>query len=141
MSADENLHAGQAGPLPMGPDVFYRVHHQDAPFGPEHAASGLVDHAGRPVKGERSRRGYSTFQNPHELEHYLDEMGWTGRADFGERRVIAFRGRQVGRGANHEPLAIPHSAEPDESMTWDTFQQRLAHTDMPHLRLAPGGGQ
>lgn len=112
-------------PLPQSPDFFYRFHHKDAPFGPEHAQSYSL------TGGDEPQRGFSTFRSPHDLHHYLHAMDWVDapeEVDFHDRHVIGFHGHQVGHGIDHEPLAVPHENHPDLKISWNEFQNRLPHT-------------
>ena len=125
-------------PLPIAHDTFYRTHHRDAPFGPEHASSSPITATSAPL-----RSGYSAFRSPHELRRYMIEFGWVGdlRVSWDDRIVYQFSGAEIGRGADDEPLVMPHSSVPDEVLTWDGFQHRLACTPVPdsapEFRLRP----
>lgn len=135
MSAQGNLDQQQFKPLPMEDDLFYRAHPKDASFGPERASSTILGDSA----GESTKHGYSTFQNPWQLDHYMHEMNWyaSPEHDPSTRTVIAFRGDRVGTGANGEPLAMPRSGKPEVVMPWDEFQKRLDITPEYHLPLLP----
>lgn len=124
--------SAQANPLPGDDDsqvrgeIYWRTHHKDAPFGPEHADSydtgGSVDD---PVSD-----GYSCFHNPHDLHRYVHDMDWVGspEVDWNERRVYGFRGVHHGRGMDGEDLVIPLKDKPEHNMAWSTFARRLKGT-------------
>jgi 2'-5' RNA ligase len=117
--------AGEGEPLDNSGKMYYRFHHRDAPFGSEHAQSqGGVD---------APQEGFSSFSNPHDLHHYLKKMDWLDpesahEVDFDKRDVIGFRGKEVGKGIDGEPLVVPHSDKPDVKMDYPTFHQRLKVT-------------
>lgn len=126
-------------PLPTGDDFFYRFHHKDTPFGPQHARSYGMHGDDEPQKG------YSSFRSPHDLHHYLHAMDWVDEPEevgFRDRHVIGFRGTQVGQGLDKEPLAVPRGHEPDLKIGWDEFQRRLPATpghaqwDVGHAKRA-----
>lgn len=105
--------------LPVEPGLYYRFHHKDAPFGPEHASSTNL-HVPEGAQYDRYRQpkpGYSAFWHPEHLSQYLSDMGWDEADDAKDRRVIAFRGKPIGEGADGEPLVMPHSDKIERSMS------------------------
>jgi 8-oxo-dGTP diphosphatase len=122
------LEASGAGSLPVEDGLYYRTHHKDAPFGPEHASTRNIGEPPSPemAKYWEPKSGYSAFWSPHHLSQYHDEMGWSG--DMQDRRVLAFRGTPVGEGADGEPRVMPHGDKPESSMSWRQFQKRLEVT-------------
>ena len=125
-------------PLPIEDGVFYRTHHRNAQFGPEYARSSPVTATSAP-----ERPGYSCFRNPHELGRYMIEMGWIGDplVDWDQHAVYRFRGAEIGRGADNEPLAMPLTSTPDEVMTWNEFQQRLGATLIQMMPRSSGASR
>jgi 8-oxo-dGTP diphosphatase len=129
--AGRRMAVASSKPLRMEDGLYYRTHHKDAPFGPEHATTKPIGDAPSPgmEKYWKLKSGYSAFWSPHHLHQYHEEMGWSGGdSDIRDRRVIAFRGTPVGEGSDGEPRVMPHSSEPEESMSWSHFQKRLNAT-------------
>lgn len=119
--------------LPVEAGLYYRLHPEAAPFGPEHASSTPLvpeellqnpDWIGHSRGFAEPKPGYSAFWNPHHLEAYIREMGWESEG----RRVIAFRGEPVGQGWDGEPLVMPHSAKIEAEIGWEQFCDRLEVT-------------
>jgi hypothetical protein len=121
--------------------LWYRIHPADA----LDLDQGLA--RSRPLYGREGigQAGLSAFAWPHHLYAYVCAMDWGGRDwlidaedGSGGRRVIAFHGREVGRGEDDEPLVRP---EPGASccgcalhghMAWSTFVRKLSGTPRPH---------
>jgi hypothetical protein len=125
--------------LPTARGMWYRVHPADSLDLDQGRARSR--HIHDPGAGQS---GLSAFASPHDLYSYIQAVDWGGRDwlhgyDDGltARRVIAFHGREVGRGAEDEPLVRP---EPDGSccgrivhgqMAWSTFVRKLSGTPRP----------
>jgi 8-oxo-dGTP diphosphatase len=135
--------------LPVGRGIWYRLHDMTTPFDEAHARSRLVDST-RYVPGKdkgaaqvrTGLRGYSAFAHPSHLRDYLDEYGWTG--NFGdESRVLAFHGRQVGRGEDNEPLVIPAANHKccgrviHAEWPYEDFEQKAGEAAPPHPAAVP----
>lgn len=134
MAAGESLSGDQFKPLPMEEGLYYRSHPKGVPFGPKHAAtkpinepeqkgSGLSADTHARVFGEKP--GYSAFWNPHHVEQYHNEMGWSMKG----RKVVAFRGTPIGEGSDGEPRVMPADKKPEFSLSPKQFENRLGHTD------------
>ena len=103
--------------LPEGRGVFYRAHLKDAPLDEAHARSRPIGPDSGSVHETVGQRGYSAFASPHHLSIYMDAQGWhrpeyhrsADPMNFAGREVIAFHGREVGRGADKEPLVVPEA--------------------------------
>jgi hypothetical protein len=127
--------AGYEG-LPVQRGLWWRMHHQDAPLSPGQAASKTTAALYKDCAG---LRGYSAFANPHQLRDYLQDLTWVGSAEVGwdERTVLAFHGKEVGRGEDGEPLVVPHWDQSccgqtvHAQMPWEEFTARLEHTLLP----------
>lgn len=121
--------------LPTGRGVYYRMHLRGTPLDQEHAAS-------RPVGGwnykltpqqKAGLRGYSAFDNPHHLHRYMaGDGGWEEASpDWDERDVIAFHGKQSGRGHDNELLVVPEASPAccgrviHSQMPWEEFTAKL----------------
>lgn len=132
-----------AGGLRIARGLWYRLHRSDQlDLDPGRARSRPLDHGGP------GQAGLSAFARPHHLLHYATELTWGSRRetpylpeDRGVlRRVVAFHGREIGRGDDDEPLVRP---EPDSSccgrivhehMAWSTFVRKLSDTPKPSAR-------
>jgi 8-oxo-dGTP pyrophosphatase MutT (NUDIX family)/mRNA-degrading endonuclease RelE of RelBE toxin-antitoxin system/2'-5' RNA ligase len=119
--------ARRDGPLPIEDGLYYRSHPTDAPFGRGHA---ITKNIGEPPSPEMAKYwepkpGYSAFWNPHHIDQYHDEMGW----DFKKRKIVAFRGKPIGEGADGEPRVMPDSDKPEFTMTPAEFHRRLDVTE------------
>jgi hypothetical protein len=130
--------------------LWYRVH----PAGALDLDQGLA--RSRSLHGREGigQAGLSAFAWPHHLYAYVCEMDWGGRDwlidaedGSGGRRVIAFHGKEVGRGADDEPLARPES---DASccgrvlhgqMAWSTFVRKLSDTPGPPAKWSLNGAR
>jgi GNAT superfamily N-acetyltransferase len=130
--------------LPLRRGLWYRVH----PAGSLDLDQGKARSRPRPGIGQS---GLSAFASPHDLYDYIREMDWGGRGwlhghDDGvtPRRVIAFHGREIGRGAKDEPLVRPDTDMGccglvlHGDMAWSTFTRRLSDTPRPQARWDPG---
>jgi hypothetical protein len=113
----------------------------------------------RPVDDPRpGQSGLSAFASPHHLFSYIKEMDWGGRDwlhayDDGitPRRVVAFHGREIGRGADDEPLIRPEADHSccgrtvHKQLAWSTFVRNLSGTPRPRaewsLESAQQSGQ
>jgi len=117
-------------PLRMEPGLYYRSHSRSAPFGPEHASTKNIGEAPHPdlAKYFEPKKGYSAFWDPHHVQQYHQEMGWDDPAEKKQSKIIAFRGTPVGEGGDGEPRVVPHSSKPEESMSWQHFEDRLEVT-------------
>lgn len=138
--------SGSAPGLPVARGLWYRVHPADNLDLDQGKARSLSIHTG--LVGQS---GLSAFASPHHLYSYLRDVGWGGRDwlhgyDDGEtsRRVIAFHGREIGRGAEDEPLVRP---EPDDGccgqvlhghIAWSTFVRKLSRTPRPSAEWTIG---
>lgn len=131
-----------SGQLPTARGLWYRVHPAESlDLDQGKARSSPVDAPGI------GQAGLSAFTFPHHLYSYLCEMGWGGRDwlhgyddGFTRRRVVAFHGREIGRGEDDEPLVRPE-ANPGccgravhSHMAWSTFVRRLSGTPKPPIR-------
>lgn len=140
-------------PLPQGRGLFWRLHDpDDRPLTEPHARSRRVDwdwlkpgetdpDTGlKNVHIQTGLRGFSAFQSPHQLHRYMEEYGWSEAGPDGEHawpdssQVVAFHGKQVGRGDDGEPLVIPHPNEKccgriiHSGMDWDEFEHHVQRT-------------
>ncbi len=141
--------ARPAAPLVIARGLWYRMHRSDQlDLDPGRARSRPLDHRGP------GQAGLSAFASPHHLLHYATEVSWGSRGetpylpeDRGvPRRVVAFHGREIGRGDDDEPLVRP---EPGSSccgrivhgqMAWSTFRaQTERHTEAKHQMDARAG--
>ena len=131
--------------LPVRRGLWYRVHPAGAlDLDPAKARS-------RPVwLPGAGQSGLSAFASPHLLYGYIRALDWGGRDwlhgyDDGDtpRRVIAFHGREAGRGAEDEPLVEP---APDMAccgrilhahLAWSTFIRNLSGTPRPRVPWSP----
>lgn len=127
------------GPLPVRRGLWYRIHPAESLALDQGRAQSVHINKLRP-----GQAGLSAFGSPHHLLDYVRAMNWGDRDylhayDDGitARRVIAFHGREIGRGAEDEPLIRP---EPDQaccgqtvhvSYAWSTFVRRLSDTPGP----------
>ena len=132
-----------AGGLRIARGLWYRLHRSDQlDLDSGRARSRPLDYGGP------GQAGLSAFARPHHLLHYATELTWGSRRetpylpeDRGVlRRVVAFHGREIGRGDDDEPLVRP---EPDSSccgrivhehMAWSTFVRKLSDTPKPSTR-------
>ena len=128
--------------LPTARGLWYRVHPADGlDLDQGKARSRTIETPGI------GQAGLSAFASPHHLFAYVCEMGWGGRTwlhgyDDGitPRRVVAFHGHEIGRGADDEPLVQPE-ADPGccgqavhGHMAWSTFVRKLNGTPKPRTR-------
>jgi hypothetical protein len=122
-------------PLPVSEGLYYRLHGRDEEFGPEHASTQNIGEPPSPdlAKYWEPKPGYSAFWHPHHLAQYLSEMGWNDPGELRNSRVVAFRGRPIGEGADGEPRVMPDSGGHD-SMPWHEFEERLDATPGPGTR-------
>lgn len=118
-------YAGVIKPLPMGPEIFYRMHPKGRPFSKADASSVIFDWNEYPESIKeitKSRPGYSAWANPAHLRQYVEEMGWDTTDP-----ILAFKGRKVGEGFDGEPLVEP-SGPPIEKIRWEDFVDRIEVT-------------
>jgi hypothetical protein len=123
-----NGHLGkQFDPLPMEEGLYYRSHPRGVPFGREHATTKPIGEPPHPdlAKYWEPKEGYSAFWNPHHVEQYHEEMGWSMKG----RNIVAFRGRAVGEGSDGEPRVVPTEDKPVMRLSPKQFGERLARTD------------
>ena len=132
--------------LQAGRGLWYRVH----PAGSLDLDQGRARSRSLEEPGA-GQAGLSAFAGPHHLYSYITKTDWGGRGwldghDDGDtaRRVVAFHGREVGRGEDDEPLIRP---EPDASccgqvvhshLAWSTFVRKLSATPKPRTQWSPG---
>ena len=134
--------------LPTARGLWYRVH----------PAAGLALDQGkarsRPVETPGiGQAGLSAFASPHHLYSYINEMGWGGRDwlhgydGITPRRVVAFHGREIGRGDDDEPLIRPEASSGccgqivHSHMAWSTFVRKLSGTPRPRTKWTPDGAR
>lgn len=130
--------------LPEGRGVFYRLHGNGQPLDEAHARSrphpnGMPWYPAPGIQEKVGLRGYSAFASPHHLSQYMDEFGWIahGHTRPDRAQVIAFHGKQVGRGDDNEPLVIPE-ANPHccgnvihSRMPFEEFEDRIWGENTP----------
>lgn len=124
-------------PLRVERGLYYRTHHKDAPFSRENASTQIIGESPGPHMDKywKPQQGYSAFWHPAHLAQYHDEQGWSDDPETMKgRRVLAFRGTPVGKGADGEPRVMPDSDKPEESMSWKRFRDRESITPMPSSR-------
>jgi hypothetical protein len=125
--------------LPVQRGLWWRMHHVDAPLSAGQASSRPIGAPALWVVPVGGLRGYSAFASPHQLCDYLHEREWVGadEVDWDGRTVLAFHGKEVGRGFDGEPLVIPHPGQAccactvHAEMPWDEFRARLDYTQLP----------
>lgn len=132
-------HVGARRPLAVRRGLWYRIHPADSVDLDQGKAQSVQIDERRP-----GQAGLSAFASPHHLLDYVRAMDWGDRDylhgyDDGitRRRVVAFHGKEIGRGAEDEPLIRP---EPDPSCcgqavhvsyAWPTFVRGLSETPKP----------
>lgn len=122
-------------PLRMGPGIFYRLHPKDRPFSradastaPLFAPEGIETSVGQEFTDRwiKPRPGYSAFANPLHLQQYIEAMN----LDPSMGKVICFSGRAIEQGGDGEPVVIPDSDTPIETIaSWEKFCDRVEATE------------
>jgi 8-oxo-dGTP diphosphatase len=117
-AAREDAREDESTELPLRHGLWYRAHPEGAfPIDPGRAQSRIIDGRGRSI----GQRGLSAMAHPVHLMGYLGHAEWYDLDDenrpawnpaTGSRKIIAFHGTEVGRGADDEPLVMP---KPDHS--------------------------
>lgn len=138
--------------LPVGRGIWYRAHLAGQPLDEAHATSKALNRpwpgnpgADHPGAAQAGQNGYSAFAHPQHLRDYMHEYGWVGEPEVGwdDREVVAFHGRQVGRGADNEPLVHPEPSPAccgnviHSRMPWEDFEQRLPGAAPLHPKSVP----
>ena len=129
MSRDENF---KTDGLPVEDGLYYRSHPRGRPFS---RADATTKNLNTPTTGAfapggalhhitQPKPGYSAFWNPHHVEQYHREMGWSMKG----RKIVAFRGTPVGEGGDGEPRVVPHFDRPEFTLHPDRFAEHLERT-------------
>ena len=138
------------GPLPIQHGLYYRVHYTPRKWETEKATStpGLMYKKQKEEYGDRTEPGYSSFDNPHDLHRYWDGKYWAGEKASTEsqhqkhyknaedwfnknHKVVIFKGEEVGRGHDQEPLVQPTHKADRQELSIEEFKQRLSQTPHP----------
>ncbi|MEI8036236.1 MAG: NUDIX hydrolase, partial [Betaproteobacteria bacterium] len=138
------------GPLPIQHGLYYRVHYTPRKWETEKATStpGLMYKKQKEEYGDRTEPGYSSFDNPHDLHRYWDGKYWAGEKASTEsqhqkhyknaedwfnknHKVVIFKGEEVGRGHDQEPLAQPTHKADRQELSIEEFKKRLSQTPHP----------
>lgn len=144
--APRDAHRAAPAELPTACGLWYRVHPADS------LALDQGKARSRSIETPRiGQAGLSAFASPHHLYSYILAMGWGGRTwlhgyDDGitPRRVLAFHGREIGRGEDDEPLVRPEAGPGccgrivHSRMAWSTFVRKLSGTAAPGTGWTPG---
>lgn len=138
------------GPLPIQHGLYYRVHYTPRKWETEKATStpGLMYKKQKEEYGDRTEPGYSSFDNPHDLHRYWDGKYWAGHKASTEsqyqkhyknaedwfnknHKVVIFKGEEVGRGHDQEPLVQPTHKADRQELSIEEFKKRLSQTPHP----------